>query len=63
MDIVPKWTIICDFANILEVKESGNEIWIGMDNEEYIDEEIKLVFSDEFSNYSSTVIIKIDSLL
>lgn len=62
-DIVPKWTIICDFLNKLEVKESGNEIWISIDDEEYIDEEIKLVFSDEFSNYSSTIIIKIDSLL
>lgn len=62
-DIVPKWTVICDFKDCLEIKESGNEIWIGIDNEEYIDEEIKLVFSDEFSNYSSTLIIKIDSLL
>lgn len=62
-DIVPKWTIICDFLDALEVKESDNEIRIGIDNEEYIDEEIKLVFSDEFSNYSSAIIIKIDSLL
>lgn len=62
-DIVPKWTIICDFFNILEVEESGNKICIGVDNEEYIDEEVKLVFSDEFGNYSSTIIIKIDSLL
>lgn len=62
-NIEPKWTIICDFLNSLEVKESGNEIWISIDNEEYIDEEIKLVYSDEFGNYSSNVIIKIDSLL
>lgn len=62
-NIVPKWTIICSFLNILEVEESGNEILIGVDAEEYVDEEIKLAFSDEFSNYSSTVIIKIDSLL
>lgn len=62
-DILPKWTILCDFLNILEIKESDNEIWIGIDKEEYIDEEIKLVFSDRFGNYSSTVIIKIDSLL
>lgn len=61
--VAPKWTIICDFLNVLEVKESGNEIWIGLDNEEYIDEEIKLVFSDTFSNYPSTLLIKTDSLL
>lgn len=62
-NIVPNWTIICDFSNILEVKESNNEIWLGIDNKEFIDEEIKLVFSDEFGNCSSTVIIRIDSLL
>lgn len=63
LSIVPKWTIICDFINALEVEESGNEIWIGIDNPDYIDEEIKLVLSDENGNYSSSLIITIDSLL
>lgn len=62
-DVVPKWTIICDFENELEVEESGNEIYIGIDNEKYLDEEIKLAFSDEYGNYSSTLLITIDSLL
>lgn len=63
LNIVPKWTIICDFLNALEVEESGNEIWIGLDDERYIDEEVRLVLSDENGNYSSALVITIDSLL
>lgn len=62
-DIVPKWTIICDFSNELEVNESGNQISIAIDNSAYIDEEFKLVLSDQEGNYSSDLIIRIDSLL
>lgn len=61
--LAPKWTIICDFLDRLEVEESGNEIWIGIDDPDCVDEEIKLVFSDENGNYPSTLIIRIDSLL
>lgn len=61
--IVPKWTIICGFKDKLKVEESDNEIWIGVDDDELIDEDVKLVFSDEYSNYPSSIIIKIDSLL
>ena len=61
--IVPKWDIICDFKNILEIKESDNQIYIGIDNDDYVDEEFKLILSDNNGNYSSTLIIKIESLL
>lgn len=60
---VPKWNIICDFKSELEVEESGNEIRIGIDNEDYIDEDFKLVFSDENDLYTSTLLVTIDSLL
>lgn len=62
-EIVPKWEIICDFKNILEIKESGSQIDIGIDNDDYVDEEFKLILSDVNGNYSSTLIIKIESLL
>lgn len=62
-DISPKWTIFCDFSNELEVKESDNQISISIDNDDYIDEEFKIVLSDEEGNYSSSLIVKIDSLL
>ena len=62
-EIIPKWEIICDFKNILEIKESGNRIDIGIDNDDYVDEEFKLILSDVNGNYSSALIIKIESLL
>jgi hypothetical protein len=62
-EIVPKWDIVCDFKNILEIKESGNQINIGIDNDNYVDEEFKLILSDSNDHYSSSLIIKIESLL
>lgn len=62
-DIVPKWDIICDFKDVLEVKKFDNQICIGIDNDDYIDEEFKLILSDNEGNYSSTLIIQIESLL
>ena len=58
-----KWSIICDFDKELEVNESGNQISIAVDNDDYIDEEFKLIFSDENNINQSYIIIKIDSLL
>lgn len=63
LGVSPKWTLICDFISELTIVETDNKIEIGIDNEDYLDEEFKLVFSDENSNYSSSLIIKIDSLL
>ena len=62
-EIVPKWEIICDFKNDLEVKQSDNQISIGIDNDNYVDEEFKLILSDINGNYSSSLIITIESLL
>ena len=63
IEINPKWEIICDFKDVLEIEESGNQISIGIDNDYYIDEEFKLVLSDNDGNYSSSLIIQIESLL
>lgn len=62
-NIIPKWEIIYDFKNYLEIIESGNQITIGIDNDDRIDEEFKLVLSDNNGNYSSSLIIQIESLL
>ena len=61
--IVPKWNIICDFEDILNIEESDNQISIGIDNDDYIDEEFKLVLSDGNGGYSSALIVRIESLL
>ena len=65
-DIVPHWTIVCDFSDKLQVKEFDNCLSIGIDDDSYIDEEFKLICSDgnnESNVLSSTLIIKIESLL
>ena len=65
-DIVPHWTIVCDFSNELQVKETDNCLSIGIDDDSYIDEEFKLICSDgnsESEILSDALIIKIESLL
>ena len=66
VDITPHWTIICDFSDKLQVKEFDNCLSIGIDDDLCIDEEFKLICSDsndESNILSSTLIIKIESLL
>ena len=62
-DILPKWEIVCDFKDILEIEESDNQIIIGIDDDCYVDEEFKLILSDGNGDYSSALIIRIESLL
>jgi hypothetical protein len=65
-NIVPHWTIICDFSSKLQVKEFDNCLSIGIDDDSYIDEEFKLICSDgnnESEIISDALIIKIESLL
>ena len=61
--IIPVWNITCDFKEHLEIKESGNEIEIGIDNDDYVDEEFKLTLSDMDASCETYLIITIDSLL
>ena len=65
-DIVPHWTIVCDFSDKLQIKEFDNCLSIGIDDDSYIDEEFKLICSDENDEtkiISSTLVVKIESLL
>ena len=65
-DIVPHWTIVCDFSDKLQVKEFDNCLSIGIDDDSYIDEEFKLICSDgddESNIEPCSIIIKIESLL
>lgn len=66
VDIVPRWTIVCDFSYALQVKEIDNCLSIGINDDSYIDEEFKLICSDENRESGiipDTLIIKIESLL
>jgi len=62
LDILPVWEIVCDFKNELEIKQSNDSIYIGIDNDDYIDEEFKLILSDG-KDHSTSIVIKIDSIL
>lgn len=65
-DIAPHWTIVCTFSDKLIVKEFDNGVSIGIDDDTYIDEEFKLILSDENKDSNvtpSSLLIKIESLL
>ena len=65
-NVVPNWTIICDFLSALQIKKDDNYLSIGIDDDAYIDEEFKIICSDENNKskiVSDTLIIKIESLL
>lgn len=64
-DMIPHWTIVCDFSDKLQVKEFDNCLSIGIDDDNYIDEEFKLICSngDDDNYVSSTLLIKVESLL
>ena len=65
-NVVPHWTIVCDFSEKLQVKEFDNCLSIGIDNDSYIDEEFKIICSyedNESGILSDTLIIKVESLL
>lgn len=64
--VTPHWTVVCDFFNKLMVKEIDSGVSIGIDDDSYIDEEFKLVLSDEGKNSNitpSSLLVRIESLL
>lgn len=61
--IVPHWKIVCDFSDALQAEELNNQLVIGIDNDDYVDEEFKIILSDAEGNYSSSLIIRVESLL
>lgn len=63
LGIDPHWNFICDFLNALQVEESGNRLIIGIDDDDYVDEDFKIVLSDSEGNYSSSLLIRVESLL
>ena len=58
-----KWNIVCDFASAFKRIENGNSLILSIDNDDYIDEEFKIVCSDVTDTYSAELIITIESLL
>ena len=66
VDMTPHWTVVCDFSNKLIVKEFDNCLSIGIDDDDHIDEEFKIICSDgnkESDILSTALIVKVESLL
>ena len=63
VDVETHWNIICSFSDVLQAKESGNQLIIGIDNDDYVDEEFKIELSDVDGNYYSSLLVKVGSLL
>ena len=63
VEVAPKWSIICDFVEKLVVIETDNKIKISIDDDSYVDEDFRLVLSDNEGNYESSIVISIKSLL
>lgn len=57
------WEVVCNFKDELYIQTEENEISIGIDNDNYIDEEIKLICRDYDNLCSSELIITVRSLL
>lgn len=62
-DVLPMWNIVCDFSDELIVEKIDNKIMISIDNDNYVDDEFKLILSDTNGNYQSSLIVTIKSLL
>ena len=65
-DVIPRWDVVCDFRNKLIMKELDNTLSIGIDDDDYIDKEFKIILSDsndESDIPPSTLFVKIESLL
>ena len=66
VDVIPHWTVVCDFSDKLIVEEFDNCLSIGIDDDDYIDEEFKIICSNgnkENDISPSTLIVRIESLL
>lgn len=65
-NVIPHWEVICPFFDKLIVKEFDNRVSIGIDDDSFIDEEFKLILSDENKDNNtapSSLLIRIESLL
>ena len=58
-----KWSVVCSFRDILNFETLNNQIKISIDDDNYIDEEFKLIFSDMDNQYSDSLVVRIESLL
>lgn len=62
-NVVAKWSFICPFLDFLNIEYGDNTITISIDNDDFIDEDFKLVLSDDRNQYVSSLLLSVKSLL
>lgn len=63
VSVIPKWSFICPFQDVLDIEYGDKSVTIGIDDDRFIDEEFKLVLSDDRNQYPSSLIITVRSLI
>ena len=61
-DLLYSWKVICEFSDKLSITENGNRITISIDDDYYIDEDVRLIFSNDDESIQDNIVIHIDSL-
>lgn len=61
--VIPKWGFICPFYDFLDISYGDDSVTISIDNDNFIDEEFKLILTDDRNQYNSSLIITVRSLL
>lgn len=63
MRVVPVWNVVCPFMDALDIDYVDSDIVIGIDDDRYIDEDFKLILSDDRGQCTSSIIVGVRSLL
>lgn len=61
--VVPRWRFICPFQEFLDIEYGDDSITISIDDDRFIDEDFKLVLTDDRGRYGSTLLLSVRSLL
>lgn len=62
-NVVAKWSFICPFISFLDIEYGDNTITISIDNDDFIDEDFKLILSDDRNQYVSSLLLTVKSLM
>lgn len=63
MKVAPVWNIVCPFMDALDIDYVDSDIVISIDDDRYIDEDFKLILSDDRGQCTSSIIVGVRSLL
>lgn len=62
-DIEGSWNVVSDFNDKINIQKVGNKITISVDNDDLIDEDFRIIYSNQDKSCSTSLIVSIRSLL